>query len=227
MDGQPKHGVTRQVVTGSAASSIADYAKENEIDLIVQTTHGRTGLSRLLMGSIAESIVRNANCPVLTLKVREGLPKIKFQRILVPVDFSTPCENAIQIADSLVGGDHPELHLLHVAPPVRMVTAAPDVIVPASMVEAVTPSKSELKKKLREIKLSGEVPLENIRHVVAEGDPASDAVIDYAGNHNIDLIAMTTHGHSGISRLLMGSVAESVVRNASCPVLTLRSIKKE
>ena len=134
-------------------------------------------------------------------------------RILVPTDFSPNSEVALGLATSLARDSRGELVLAHVETiPLTAAGGEYFYAVPE-------PPTEELMEKLQHVTLpDSQVPVE--RRLLA-GDPA-DAIVRIAEAEHIDLIVMGTHGRKGLSRLLMGSVAESVVREAPCPVLTIK-----
>jgi nucleotide-binding universal stress UspA family protein len=143
-----------------------------------------------------------------------------FNRILVPLDFSAPSDAALEYARTVATRFGASLHLLHVADdPYRALYSA-EVYVPeveGLREEILTDATGRLKDRLqssdiRELGATAEAVI---------GTPAS-SIVEYAEGHDIDLIVMGTHGRGGMSHLLMGSVAERVVRTAPCPVLTVR-----
>jgi universal stress protein A len=109
-EGVPPDGATG-VVTGATTGSIVDYAKSINADLIVMGTHGRGGMAHLLLGSVAERIVRTASCPVLTVRERRDGP---IRRILVPTDFSATSDEALDYAAMLAERFGATVQLLHV-----------------------------------------------------------------------------------------------------------------
>lgn len=137
---------------------------------------------------------------------------MKAKKILFPTDFSHAGDAALALATSLARDMSATLVILHVEEPPPaygggMYYGLPD------------PSTQELERMLREIKPADEnVPFE---HHLITGDPAS-GVVRFAETHDVELIVMGTHGRTGFSRLLLGSVAEEVVRRAPCPVLSLK-----
>lgn len=138
------------------------------------------------------------------------------ERILCPVDFSAGSEAALAYASTLAKESGAELHLVYVYEETIAYTEGLGSYVPPADLE---PDKERLKNTLP----TKDVPC---RHEFIVGHPA-DALVDYAKDKNIDLIVMGTHGRTGLSRLLMGSVAEAVVRRAPCPVLTMKRPAKE
>jgi nucleotide-binding universal stress UspA family protein len=147
-----------------------------------------------------------------------------FNHILVPMDFSAPSDAALECARAVAVQFAGSLHLLHVAEdPYRALYSA-EVFVPEMeglRDEILANALGGLKDRLRR------ADLEQL-HATADaviGTPAM-SIVEYAEGHDIDLIVMGTHGRGGMSHLLMGSVAERVVRTAPCPVLTVREQKK-
>lgn len=140
---------------------------------------------------------------------------MKLNKILVPVDFSTPTRAAVQTATSLAKDHGATIVLLHVEEPplaygggeLYYGVEAPDVNALRKMLEEVRPSDPNVFCTRR----------------LVTGDPAA-AIVRVAEEEGADMIVMSTHGRTGVTRFLMGSVAEEVVRKAPCPVLTLRQI---
>jgi nucleotide-binding universal stress UspA family protein len=136
-----------------------------------------------------------------------------FKRILCPVDFSDYSRAAAALAASLAKESGAELILLHSADtPIAYATDEEE-----GLDESLN---AELQVKLAAIPLPPET--QQVRRLVVEGD-AGAAILDVARDERVDLIVISSHGRTGLSRLLLGSVAEYVVRNAACPVLTLKS----
>ncbi len=142
-----------------------------------------------------------------------------YQKILVPLDGSKLAEQAVPYATELCKGNT-EVTLLQVVH-LPLPLAAPDVSMAVPM-----PDPQELQKEALDYleNIAKELRQEgiNIKTAVVEQDVTADAIVKYAKDHAIDLIVMTTHGRSGFSRLVFGSVAESVVRQTPCPVLLIR-----
>lgn len=135
------------------------------------------------------------------------------KRILHPTDFSEPSVAAFELACALARDYEAELILLHsYAPPA---VYAPDGIAVPMPAEDVYRSRVQLNE------IRPDDPTVKVRRLLVEGNPV-DEILTHARDETVDLIVMGTHGASGLTRLLMGSVAESVTRRAECPVLTLR-----
>lgn len=218
--------VDRKVqIRGIAPSSvILEYANSNDIDLIVMGTHGRRGVGRLLLGSVAEKIVHFAQCPVMTIREsKEPKPMEKINRILVPIDFSGSARSALTYAKEIASSFDAKLQILHVID---------DFIQPFFYMEgrtSILDAKEEIDIKAKKVlaKLlkvtSGPDVIADI-HVI-KGNATRD-IVKFAEKNNSELIVIATHGLTGIEHLLMGSVTEKVVRLAPCPVLTIKPFGK-
>lgn len=211
-----RHHVARGV---APAPAILDYARDYDVDLIVMGTHGRRGVRHLLLGSVAEEVVRLARCPVFTIRASEDAP-VRFERILAPVDFSAFSSVAVAYAKALAALYGARLDLLHVVEEVTL--PGPYGIEPMPTVTSGVADRAQEALLQMAAALPGEVPVE--AHVLV-GHAARD-VLDFAAIRHTDLVVIATHGRTGIARLLLGSVAEKVVRMAPCPVFTIKSFGK-
>ncbi|MBI4887976.1 MAG: universal stress protein [Acidobacteria bacterium] len=203
------------------AEAITEYARSSGAGLIVMRTHGRSGVAPLLMGSVAEKVVRTAGCPVLTIHRTAPAPAVRFRRILVATDFSAPSDAALDCARALAAPLGAPLHLLHVLEDTRVGDGmGPDVF--------VAESPEGRSARLREARVQ-------LAHRVTDDDRArlrttaeviygasARSIADYAADNEFDLIVMGTHGRTGLAHLLVGSVTEQVIRTAACPVLATR-----
>ena len=213
-----------QVRSLSAASAILDYADENDVDLIVMSTHGRRGLRRLLLGSVAEEVVRLAPCPVLTVpECSQARPDCDVDRIIVPVDFSQYAKLALSYAAELSSLFKADMHVLHVVDEVVYPDFYPPVIPSGGSITDELRDKSlmRLKSLLRDIPDTG---MPSFVHVCA--GRAASAIPDFASEQQADLIVLASHGLTGLSHMLLGSVSEQVVRRATCPVFTVKAFGK-
>lgn len=144
---------------------------------------------------------------------------IQIKRILSPTDFSAPAKEAQAYAMAMADEFGAQLHLLHVVP---LVIPFPDAAAPFVVPEG----EMQAQVDAAEARLIGELPPEwTQKHDVvttAIVGLAMDEIARYINDHSIDLLVLGTHGHTGLAHLLMGSVAENLVRTANCPVLTVR-----
>lgn len=209
---------------------ISQKARALKSDLIVMGTHGRTGLQHVLLGSTAERTMRFAPCPVLAVRVSDevetGKPSGKaeppsFRKILVPVDFSDCSLEAVEYAANLAAQFSASVTLLHVLEPVAYG-------LDFTLLHADDPArtKSRIQGQMAEMAAALQQKKVTAASQVVGGLPI-DGILRSAEALNSDLIVMGTHGHRGVSHLLLGSVVERVVRRAPCPVLAVKSPKYE
>lgn len=204
---------------GDAPSEILHAADDVDADLIVVGTHGRGGLERLAFGSVAEAVLRRSSRPVLVARSPGGArPEAAFRRILHPSDFSGRSWPALGVARALARAHHARLILMHVAP--AEVLTGGTFYAPADL----GPERAEL-EKLREQSAQAGLD-ESVETRFAQGDPASE-IVRSAEEAGCDLIVMGSHGRTGLRRLLMGSVAESVCRRAPCLTLIVKDAPGE
>jgi nucleotide-binding universal stress UspA family protein len=148
--------------------------------------------------------------------------RIHIRKVLCPLDFSEYSEHALLYAKAFVQAHAAELLLLHVIE-TPVVYVAPDVVLPAETLEsqraACTERLTALAASLREEHTS-------TTWLLLDGNPLG-LIVEAAQAHEVDLIVMGTHGRTGLAHLLLGSVAEAVVRKAPCPVLTVKHPEHE
>jgi nucleotide-binding universal stress UspA family protein len=208
----------------SAAPTILEYASEKDIDVIVMGTHGRRGLEHLLLGSVAEKVVRLAPCPVLTIhEQKENLPIETIERILVPIDFSDYSLKALKYATELAVSYAARLQVLHIVEEIVQPSFYLSSTIP--MFDLIPEIKEKSKEAMERVLDESKGPKVTTDIHVIEGHAARD-IIKFAANHDSDLIVISTHGLTGIEHLLFGSVAEKVVRMAPCPVFTVKAFGK-
>lgn len=223
--------VTHAVLRGEAVDGICRRIDEVHADLVVMTSHGRTGWSRAWMGSVADGVVRHAAVPVLMLRPTEGTTRrneeAPFKRVLVPVDGSELSTEVFAAASAMARCSDARLSLLRVVQPVPILQA--DSNSPFSYVPELIDDPStnriadEARVRLAQVaqRLRAETGVDVDAQVVVERFIAP-AILAFARAHDVDLIAMSTHGNR-ISRLLLGSVADKVLRGSEVPVLLYRS----
>lgn len=225
--------VTHAVVRGESVEMICRRALDVGADLIVMTSHGRTGFSRAWLGSVADGLLRRSSIPVLMLRPIEGKSARAstphpFKRVLVPLDGSALAMDILATASALARCSGARITLLRVVQPVPLITpdaGMPLVYPPLIEDEAATARlEDEAKQQLVELAQRFGEPggVEIDSHVVVAGRVAQ-AIIDFAESHDVDLIAMSTHGR-GASRLFVGSVADKVLRASGLPILLRRPV---
>ena len=195
------------------AMILREYAVQHEVDLIAMATHGRRGLRRFLMGSVAEELVRTAERPVLTIPCEgRGLGDV----VLAPVDFSEGSREALRYAKEIAAQRGAALHVLHVVetPLPTLPYLARRSHPPAD--EVAADARADLDQFVRG------TPGPDLDPVVGvvQGAPAF-AIRDYAAEVGVGIVVVSTRGRTGLDPLLMGGVAERLLRIAPCPVLTI------
>jgi len=197
---------------GPVHRRILDYGDEHDVDCIVMGTHGRTGLDRFVLGSVAERTLRESLVPVLTVH-EETVVDRDLDAILVPTDGSAGAAAAAAHAVDLAVATGATLHVVHVV----------DVgVLPIDGSGAVLDELQRVGRQALDsvVERAEEAGVSTIRASVLSGTPYR-AISDYADAEAIDLVAMGTHGRTGFDRYLLGSVTERVVRLCDRPVLTL------
>ena len=200
------------------AAQIVRTAGSIDAALIVMGTHGRGGIARVLIGSVAEKVVRTAPCPVLTTNGALRASIKGFRRILVPTDFSAPSDAALDCARRLAAGFGASVHLLHVLGEVSAAGGAGSELFVTEPPEARSLRLIDARDRLNHRITADDRAVLHATGEVIFGLPAQ-IIVDYAVDNQFDLIVMGTHARTGMAHLLIGSVAERVVRTAGCPVL--------
>ncbi|MBI4492945.1 MAG: universal stress protein [Chloroflexi bacterium] len=213
------------VPAGEASGAILDEIRLREADLVVMATHGRSGLDRWVYGSVAQGVLARSQVPVLLVRAwQEEVPPLGgHPRLLVPLDGSTfalaALPVAVGVADSLGGG---ELVLVRAAQlPEHAVVAEGRVI--AYVDQQLESLKAEAQDYVQEVagRLAKEHPALQVQFEVRVGPPA-EAIVAASREHSASMVVMATHGRTGLSRLLLGSVAGAVLRLGSLPLLLVR-----
>jgi len=216
--------VSTVLVEGHVAEQIIDYADEASISMIVMATRGRSGVRRWVMGSVADKVVRAASQPVALIRATgEEVSKPAFGRILLPLDGSGEAESVLPYAEELALRLSSEIILVSVVPPVSAVYAFPGETVQFPYTEAdVHLMKGNAEAYLENVKARLEAKGLRPSLKVLVGNTAEE-VITAAERAHADLVAMSTHGRSGVSRWAFGSVTDKVLREGTTPILLVRT----
>jgi len=221
LDAVPVVAVERRDV--SPGPALLSYADEEGIDLIAMGTHGRRGASRVLLGSVAEEVVRRAQQPVLTVrgedKGRTPTPG-SMNRILVPVDFSDYSREALRHAHEWASLYGAQIDLLHVV--VEDLHPAFYMGGVKSVYDVEPNLDDKVKARLHDFADEVLGATDGVETHVRTGS-APSAITEFVKEEEVDLVALSTHGRTGLERFFLGSVAEKVVRHVSCPVLTVKA----
>lgn len=236
------HGVARRLAAGGAraftrvpeglpSGAILDAARREGATMIAMTTHGRTGLLKWLMGGVADQVVRASDVPVLLLRpfplpavesaISHGAP---FRRILIATDGSLSSMAIVDPAMEFAALFGSEIIALHVWDS-YVFDGAPLPGMEAGMpipLEAPLPSEDEVTERMaRRLGPSGL----KVTRATRYGEAASE-ILDHSFEHKVDLIALATDHHRGLSRWMTGSVADRVLRSAGIPLLLVRPTEK-
>ncbi|AWR85454.1 universal stress protein [Meiothermus taiwanensis] len=213
------------------AEALMDAGVAHGCDLVVMGTHGRTGLPRVLLGSVAERMARLAPTPLLLVR-GDGLESTLFRRILVAFDGSAYSELALQHADALAGALEARLSVVYVVPDLTQLYRSAGR---AWMFTDQAQLQTRLAQEQAHLRKQGELILHEAAGRCTHA-PAVHTVLREAGRHLIgerirqvaeeeqaDLIVLGTHGHTGLRKFLLGSVAEDVAQQARQPILLVRN----
>lgn len=220
-----------ELVVGHPAEEILRYAQENRIDLILMASHGRSGVMRWALGSVADKVLRASEVPVWLIRAASAQqsdydkwPKIT---ALVLLDGSELAEQILPHVEAMVkqrGAEIVDVVLIRVCEPPAIPSDYPPSM-PLSWEEHVEQEMAKCSQRNGQYLLAVEKRLRDaglsVRSQLLTGK-AADEIVDYAAKTPFSLIAMTTHGRSGLSRWVYGSVAEKVLLGVSNPILLVR-----
>ncbi|HYW38380.1 MAG TPA: universal stress protein [Terriglobales bacterium] len=204
--------------TGKVADALAQIIEEREIDLLVLGTHGRAGVGKLFLGSVAEETIRRAACPVLSVGPNVSSKpdgEIQFQHIVFATDFSEDSLAALPYAVSLAEEDQAQLALLHV------------IEQPAAGIADLEEVKASLMRRLKELVPPEAEPWCHAECLLEFGRqfaPPAERILEVAGDQAADLIVLgvrPVHGKLGLVTHLASTTAQ-ILTQAACPVFTVR-----
>jgi nucleotide-binding universal stress UspA family protein len=220
--------VSTSVAYGEVAEEIAKYTENNGVNLIIISSHGYSGIKRWMLGSVAQKVLYSTLCPSLLIKSKSSPPsEVEFSKILVPLDCSPFSEITLPYVEELVKGTNSEILLTEVSQP---------PVVPSYGSRPINPEWEKYRNTLwLELQQQSAEYLDKIkvdlikrgsktRTVIAKAEDGKVAqcIIQVAQDEKASLIAITTHGRSGISRWVYGSVTNRLVEESPQPVLLIR-----
>ena len=208
--------VRKSIRSVAAAPAIVDYAESEEMELIVLGTHGRSDLPHMLVGSVAEQVVRMAQIPVLVVG-RDRNHRLRgphYEKVLVGIDFSDRSREAAESAAELISRHGGQLILVHV------IDKVPHPAYFLSGKDSVLDLFPDLPQRARAAleKLRDEIGVKDAEIIVAEGR-AYKKIVEIARQQDADLAVVGSSGFGGVEHFLLGSVAGKVLRFSACPVL--------
>ncbi len=212
------------VETGPVSATLCRLAIEKQADLAIVSTHGRTGLKRLFLGSVTERLLRTIGCPLLVvtppekpIRTEMSFKGFGFKQILVGCDFSADSGRAVAFGFSLAQEFQAVIHLVHVVEPfVYRDTMLPESTKSEALIEVTSGSRQRL-----EALVPPDANLWCQVEIACEAGKPFQALIAYAEEHGIDLIVLGVRGHSLVETLLLGSTTDRVIRGVACPVLSV------
>lgn len=219
--------VEPMILAGDAAEAIVDYADKSDIGLIVMATHGRSGIRRWALGSVADKVLRATKRPVVLIRAKGARPDVRekgvLRKALVPLDGSKESERVVPYIANLASNLGVEVTLLQVVAIAHHVYISADapVQVPYTS-EEMEPLKVTAESYLKKVG-SGLGKKSIATKCEVRIGAAAHEIIKLADEINADMVAMSTHGRSGVGRWVFGSVAEKVVRSGHTPVLLVRA----
>lgn len=225
------------LIEGEIAPTLCAHVTRSEVGLVVMTTHGRGPLARFWLGSVADELVRRLPRPLLLLRPRDALPEFgtepAFKRVLLPLDGTPLAEAIIEPAVALGRLTSAEYILLRAVRPILLTSYNLEGMGIGAQVDTLIEQTRKVQEQLEQ---EAQAYLARTAHrlrdrdvrvhtrVVVEEQPAA-AILHEAISSGADLIALETHGRHGLSRLLLGSVADKVIRGSTVPVLVHRPHK--
>jgi nucleotide-binding universal stress UspA family protein len=209
--------VASSVLDGPVAPTLIEHVRARKADLVVMTTHGRAGLSRFFLGSVADRLVRELHCPILLLPPES--PQIPepgaAARILIPLDGSALAASVLGRAAAVLPDAALELVRVVVLPATPLPPEAGWSVPSEILDEELSIAAHYLEDVAATLRARGRVVH---TRVLSHWSPAA-AIADYAEERHCDLVALATRGESGLQRALLGSVADKIIRSARLPVL--------
>jgi nucleotide-binding universal stress UspA family protein len=217
--------VSTVLLEGPIAPALASHARARGASLVVLTTHGRGGFQRAWLGSVADDLIRVSPVPLLLLRPEPGPAPGPFRRILVPLDGSPLAESILEHAVRLARLEEAaEIALFSVVPDVLSVGLVPasGAAIPAGDLTRAERDRTRayLEAVAGKLKADG-LP---VRTRVEVAGNVAGTILEAARDEHADLVALSTHGQSGLRRLALGSIADKLVRGSPTPVLLFRPL---
>ena len=211
------------LLKGTTAPALEDYVERTGTDLVVMTSHGRGGIGRLMLGNVADQLVRRLNVPVLVIRPGEKASPAESQRrrILVPLDGSPLAESIMEEAKTFARITESELMLVMIVLPLPILLppyAWPPETLTQSPEHRELAARQYLEAVMKQLKNEGLAVQSRVR----TARKVTREILQVAKDEECNMVAMATHGSSGLDRMMLGSVADQVVRHADIPVLLLR-----
>lgn len=206
---------TTDVMQGNPAPTIVDYAERYNQDLIVMPTHGREGISRYLLGSVSEKVVRLSSVPVLTVRMQpEEKLMFPYENILIPTDGSEAATRAAEQTLSFAVALDATVHVLSVVDDATLGLDVRSAIASKESEQEATDAVEAI------VSTAENYGVTDINRHTKHGSPIEE-ILECIQSKDIHAVGMGTKGRRGTDRILLGSVAEKTVRSAPVPVMTV------
>jgi len=218
--------ISCHVETGPVVEKLDEHARQSDADLLVMTTHGRGPLRRAWLGSVADGLLRRTPCPILAIRPEEGeklhLEERQLRHILITLDGSAESRSILPFAQSLAVTSGARVTLLRVISPHFPLTSPFTSHFShgfQGLTEEERASREALETDAGPLRDQGlEVEVE-----IMTGATPAEGILGFAEAKNVDAVTMATHGRGGVARLVLGSVADKVIRGGTVPVLLHRA----
>jgi nucleotide-binding universal stress UspA family protein len=217
----PDNRICSALLEGYVTEALERHAREIGANLVVMTSHGRTGVSRAWLGSVADALVRNSNFPLLVIRPMEdgeSFPEVRFEHFLVPLDGSRVGEAVLAPTVELGRAMEARFTLLHVVSS-QVTLGARIAPLPAGQLAKRQERAEAYLAKVAE-RLVGQGI--DARWKIETHFAPARAILRTAEEDNVDLVAIATHGYTGVKRAILGSVTDKVLRGAQWPLLLKR-----
>jgi nucleotide-binding universal stress UspA family protein len=201
--------------SGSVTERLNDLTCEDGVDMVVMSSHGRSGFHRWLLGGVATGIMQTVNCPVMIIHPKEGVeaPEVKFNKLLVTLDGSEYAERVLPYVKSSYRFNSVVLLLA--------VPEVPEAEMYGGMVEEIRQLRRQAEEQALEYlnRVASELQEEGIEtEVIVAGSRPAQTIISVAEGEDVDVVMMASHGRGGLDRLFVGSVADRVVHQTEIPI---------
>jgi nucleotide-binding universal stress UspA family protein len=219
------HALSSVALKGPVAATLAEYVRDSGVDLVVMTTHGRGGVQRTWLGSVTDQLIRTLDVSVLVLRAFEATPaeSASLPEILLPLDGSALGEAALDPAARMARLWGARVTLVRIVPPVLLATdpassmaLAYDEELTKMECDAAQNYLGRIAERLRQQGVEAS-------SMTLRGGAAAEMILELLEEGQFGLVALATHGRGGIGRVILGSVADQLVRAAEVPVLVVRS----
>ena len=218
--------ISCHVELSAVVEGIDGHARDAGADLLVMTTHGWGPLKRAWLGSVADGLLRRTPCPILAIRPRDGeelnLVEDQFRHVLITLDGSPESREILPFAKAIAQAAKARITLLRVISP-HFPLSSPFTSHSSHEFQALEgeeeASREALETEAEALRAEGF----DVAIATVSGVHPPHGILEYANGHKVDLVAMATHGRGGVARLILGSVADKVIRGGNIPVLLHRS----